>query len=752
MLEKFFWQKSPQYVNPAPRNGGAPRRTDPATDLTRWRLINRKGRQRWAYLGPNNEVTKIDGDDDEYADDLDGMSEEQSFMENANFLRLIQADDGHWPADYGGPLFLMPGLVIACHVTNTTLQREKKLEMVRYLRSVQCREGGWGLHTEAPPTVLGTALNYVTMRLLGVSARDLDLVRALGILRSLGGTLSIPSWGKFWLAVLNVYSWDGLHSLAPELWSLPECLPFHPSKMWCHCRQVYLGMSYCYAVRFKVDDSEIVRQLREELYQDNYDVIVWRHHRSNISLADLHTPHTYLLKSAYYLIDVYEKFHMTYLREKSLNLIYEHVVFDDDVTNFISIGPISKVIQMIVRYHRNDNEALKKHRKRIDDYLWLGTDGLKMNGTNGSQLWDCTFAMQALLEVTLKNGLKFLLATQIDGLNNNNNNNNRTSVYRDFSKYYRHPNKGGFPFSTYECGWIVADCTAEALKTMMMMRRRRKKKKMMMVEKSVNTDNDLDTGDVALLTLQNDDGGFATYERKRGGTFLESLNPSEVFGDVMLDYSYVECTSAAMQAFHFFTEYIDRNYKKEIIKQALEKCLEFIVNSQQVDGSYYGSWAVCYTYGTWFALEGLSCVGYHYVRAPHPSLTKACDWLASKQQPTNGGWGEKFESCELKRYIDSTSSATATTKTTSSSSSSTEEPQVVNTSWALLGLMAAGYPDVNCIERGVRYLLGMQNDDGSYPKQNVSGVFNKTCSIHYDLYRNIFPMWVIARYKSLYGT
>jgi hypothetical protein len=25
------------------------------------------------------------------------------------------------------------------------------------------------------------------------------------------------------------------------------------------------------------------------------------------------------------------------------------------------------------------------------DYLWMGTDGMKMNGTNGSQLWDTAF-------------------------------------------------------------------------------------------------------------------------------------------------------------------------------------------------------------------------------------------------------------------------------------------------------------------------------------------------------------------------
>lgn len=30
--------------------------------------------------------------------------------------------------------------------------------------------------------------------------------------------------------------------------------------------------------------------------------------------------------------------------------------------------------------------------------------------------------------------------------------------------------QGGFPFSTRDCGWIVADCTAEGLKSLMLLR------------------------------------------------------------------------------------------------------------------------------------------------------------------------------------------------------------------------------------------------------------------------------------------
>ena len=68
--------------------------------------------------------------------------------------------------------------------------------------------------------MFGTALNYTSMRLLGVAMDDPDIVRARTLLHSLGGAAGIPSWGKFWLSVLNVYDWNGVNSLLPELWSV----------------------------------------------------------------------------------------------------------------------------------------------------------------------------------------------------------------------------------------------------------------------------------------------------------------------------------------------------------------------------------------------------------------------------------------------------------------------------------------------------------------------------------------------------
>ena len=58
-----------------------------------------------------------------------------------------------------------------------------------------------------------------------------------------GGATAITSWGKFWLAVLGAYAWDGMNPTPPEMWLLPYAGwtgvgLAHPGRFWCHCRMV----------------------------------------------------------------------------------------------------------------------------------------------------------------------------------------------------------------------------------------------------------------------------------------------------------------------------------------------------------------------------------------------------------------------------------------------------------------------------------------------------------------------------------
>nr|XP_058152358.1 uncharacterized protein LOC131278320 [Dasypus novemcinctus] len=62
---------------------------------------------------------------------------------------------------------------------------------------------------------------------------------------------------------------------------------------------------------------------------------------------------------------------------------------DDCFTKTISIGPISKTINMLARWRVDGPPPLPSRSTSpgCPDYLWLGLDGMKMQGTNGSQIW-----------------------------------------------------------------------------------------------------------------------------------------------------------------------------------------------------------------------------------------------------------------------------------------------------------------------------------------------------------------------------
>jgi squalene/oxidosqualene cyclase-like protein len=227
-----------------------------------------------------------------------------------------------------------------------------------------------------------------------------------------------------------------------------------------------------------------------------------------------------------------------------------------------------------------------------------------------------------------------------------------------------------------------------------------------------------------LLSFQNPSGGWSTYELKRGPDWLEKLNPSQVFSDIIVDYPYVECTSACVQALVRARNRFPA-FKEKEVNRAIERGVRFIRDQQGPDGGFEGSWAVCFTYGTWFAVFGLRAAG---VPVSDPAIMRAAFFLLNHQNE-DGGWGEHYSSCIEKRYIPS------------------RESHVVNTAWALLTLVKAGRGNTEAAHRAARYLVENQQEDGDWPRQSLIGVFNKTALINYENYRRYFPIWALSLYR-----
>ncbi|ODO05233.1 lanosterol synthase [Cryptococcus wingfieldii CBS 7118] len=707
----------------------------PRTDLSAWRLVvgeDSHGQQKWVYLSdPHQREQCPQSTVEKYwlglDTDLPELERAKTPLEAARngyrFYKQIQSPDGHFSTEYGGPLFLIPGLVVALYVTGQSLRPEQQLEMRRYVLGKRRKEGGWGLHTAAPPTVFGTVMNYVALRILGMGPDEGPMSEIRALIHKMGGATGIPTWGKAWLCILGAYEWDGVGSVPPELLLLPDWVPFAPWRWWIHVRNVFTPMSYLYGTRFVGPYTPLVASLRQELYTQPYESIQWSRQGSNISPYDVYSGHSPVLRAAHKVLSVYEKLpHVPVissslpLRQVALDRAYQLIVYEDENTTYQTVGPVSKAFHIVCRYAREgaDSDAFKAHLSRVDDFLWLSKGGLMMMGTNGSQLWDAGFMAQAAVETGLAEEEEFrdsALGT-LDWLDK--------AQIRENPKWYkagyRHRTKGAWPFSTPEQSYTVSDCTAEGLKAVMGLQH------LDYTPEAVSMDRMKDAVDT-LLSMQNANGGFASYELSRSGTYLELLNAAEVFGNIMIDYTYPECTTSALSGLKHFS-LLNPTYRAADISRTIDLSIKYLHDIQRPDGSWYGSWGICFTYATMFALESLSIAGENWANSDR--VKRACDFLVARQME-DGGWGETYMSCVTGEYTQH------------------ERSQVVQTAWAILALVYGQCPDKTVIEKATRLIMSRQQKDGRWEQEDTEGVFNKNCAIDYPAFKFIFCIWALGK-------
>src|SRR6185369_6708455 len=125
-----------------------------------------------------------------------------------------------------------------------------------------------------------------------------------------------------------------------------------------------------------------------------------------------------------------------------------------------------------------------------------------------------------------------------------------TSELSGFHEEYRDPSLGGWCFSDGKHRWPVSDCTAEAVAAMCAAHH----VPGLIPEAERISPRRLEQAAQFILLRQNDDGGFGTYERRRGSTFLENINPTEMYGQCMTERSYLECTASAVAALSHLRE------------------------------------------------------------------------------------------------------------------------------------------------------------------------------------------------------
>ncbi|WP_349728755.1 squalene--hopene cyclase [Peribacillus frigoritolerans] len=226
-----------------------------------------------------------------------------------------------------------------------------------------------------------------------------------------------------------------------------------------------------------------------------------------------------------------------------------------------------------------------------------------------------------------------------------------------------------------------------------------------------------DRGIKWLISMQNNDGGWAAFEKNVNKKILNLL-PIEGGKDLLTDPSTVDLTGRTLE---FFGNYTHLDFHHPMVKRGIR----WLLKNQESDGSWVGRWGV-YIYGTWAAVTGMVAVG---ISPNHPAIQKAVNWLKAIQNQ-DGGWGESCKSDIENCYVP------------------LGESTRTHTAWALDTLISAAAEVTPDIKRGAAFLVDGKEKDWAkaYPKgRGMAGAFY----INYHCYEYVFPLLALAHYQKL---
>lgn len=623
----------------------------------------------------------------------------QCIDKGKDFLISLQEEDKYWDARLDSNSGLNAQYLLLKFFLKLE-RNETDEKVIKYILNTQGEDGGWSIYYGGPGHLSYSVTCYFALKLCGHKQDEPYMVKAREYILAKGGIMNANVETRFWLALLDQYSWNGLPPLPVQIILAPQSFVFsiYNISYWCRTSLVPMAMIYYHKIVVKPPKEAYIN----ELYTEEIERSKIKFQGESSGLLSLDNILLQMSKAAKLLEksspEILDKISM----RKAKDWILQH---QDDSGDWGGIYPAIQysIMALYVLGYSIDSPEISKGLEALERFQIEDEDGIMLSACT-SPVWDTAWSVYALNTLgypsndpVIKNSTDWLYEQQI---------------YREGDWCLRNPGvlPGGWCFQFYNDFYPDTDDTAVVL--------------MALLSTLADTGRHeaFKLGVIWLISMQNNDGGWGAFERNVDKEIMNYVPLNDI--DNFLDQSTVDVTGRILELLGKlgFTE----------SDPVISRAVQFIKNDQENFGAWFGRWGVNYLYGTWSVLRGLKSIG---INIKEDYIQKAVQWIKSVQNE-DGGWGESCKSYEDKNKYAGKGISTAS-----------------QTGWALLTLLSAEEHNSIEVEKGLQYLIDTQNADGSWTEKEFTGTgFENAFYLRYYYYPYYFPMLAMGTYCRLKST
>jgi len=564
--------------------------------------------------------------------------------------------------------------------------RDQVDRAARGILARQLEDGSFNIYPDGPADVSATVKAYCALKLAGYAADDPRLAKARDRILELGGIQAANSYVKLNLSLFGLYPRNYCPTVAPEVMLLGNFI--YEMSSWSRAIVIPLSIVHAANPMRPVPEGftlqELFRKDRPFDVPKTPGIFSWRN-------LFLRLDRVAKFWEKHLLIDAVRR----YAIRKAEAWLIEHTEQSEGV-GAIYPPMMYAVMAFDVLGYPREHPASVEARRQFDRLMVDDGKSLYFQPCF-SPVWDTAIAAFALGES--RAGANGVLRPTADWLLSK-------EVRRKGDWSVKRPGvePGGWYFEFANEFYPDIDDTAMVLLALRHARSESSAAQEAAERRAVNW----------LLSMQSSAGGGAAVEVDNNWQFLSDMPFAD--HNAMLDPTCPDITGRVMEALCACG--VDPQ------SRVIQRGVEYLLRTQEQDGSWYGRWGVDYIYGTFLALRGLRAAG---VDANDAVVLRAAEWLRSIQN-ADGGWGESCASYENQTYTEAPSTPS-------------------QTAWAVLGLLAAGDTRSSSVEDGIQYLLETQNAEGTWSERLATGTgFPRVFYLCYHLYRHSFPLLAMSSF------